>query len=462
MSAGPGIQPDASEQPIPSLFPGVPTHRETGMTRMRPYFAFFLISGFCSLVYEVVWLRLGMAQFGVTTLMVSIILSSFMAGLGLGCWGAGRLVGRFQNSAASTPLRLYALTELLIGISGLIIPRILTYGHDVLLRTTTGVAWESAAYYVLSGGWIVLSLIPWCCCMGATFPFAMAAIKKGFGDEGDRSFSYLYLANVVGAVLGTIISAFFLIEMLGFRGTLRLASTVNCALAIIVFLLSFSDALSSRPTTTVPKRETPRQLYELPGKSPLILLFATGLISMGMEVVWIRQFTPYLGNVVYAFALILAIYLAATFSGSAAYRSWVHSNNPQRSGFAWTLAGLLGLISLLTADPRLPIPVGVHQAGFLLGAVRVVIGIGPFSALLGFLTPMLVDYWSSGDPDRAGSAYAVNVGGSILGPLVTGFCLLPWMSQSWALCVLAAPLFLLGLLAEFLRRATVDLNYRSG
>src|SRR6266481_1230069 len=92
LSEGTGMQSDAPDQAIPPLLTGIPTHRETGMTGMRSYFAFFLISGFCSLVYEVVWLRLGMAQFGVTTLMVSIILSSFMAGLGLGCWGAGRLV----------------------------------------------------------------------------------------------------------------------------------------------------------------------------------------------------------------------------------------------------------------------------------------------------------------------------------------------------------------------------------
>ena len=52
--------------------------------RMRWYFIFFLVSGYCSLVYEIVWLRLAMAEFGVTTAMVSIVLSMFMAGLGLG------------------------------------------------------------------------------------------------------------------------------------------------------------------------------------------------------------------------------------------------------------------------------------------------------------------------------------------------------------------------------------------
>ena len=50
---------------------------------MRWFFTFFFISGFCSVLYELIWLRLSMAQFGVTTAMVSIVLSVFMAGLGL-------------------------------------------------------------------------------------------------------------------------------------------------------------------------------------------------------------------------------------------------------------------------------------------------------------------------------------------------------------------------------------------
>ncbi|OLD93386.1 MAG: hypothetical protein AUG80_20795 [Candidatus Rokubacteria bacterium 13_1_20CM_4_68_9] len=58
---------------------------------MAWYFGFFVISGFCSLVYEVVWLRLAMAGFGVTTPFVSIVLSVFMAGLALGSWAASAL-----------------------------------------------------------------------------------------------------------------------------------------------------------------------------------------------------------------------------------------------------------------------------------------------------------------------------------------------------------------------------------
>src|SRR5258708_28236532 len=62
------------------------------------YFFFFLVSGFCGILYELVWLRLAMAQFGVTTPLVSTVLSMFMAGLGFGS-GAGRLFVRAGERA---------------------------------------------------------------------------------------------------------------------------------------------------------------------------------------------------------------------------------------------------------------------------------------------------------------------------------------------------------------------------
>src|SRR5438445_694017 len=57
------------------------------------------------------------------------------------------------------------------------------------------------------------------------------------------------------------------------------------------------------------------------------LLFTTGLVSMGMEVVWVRQLSPFLGTVVYAFASILAIYLGATFVGAIVYRRWARAGS---------------------------------------------------------------------------------------------------------------------------------------
>src|SRR5437867_7505019 len=96
------------------------------------YFAFFIVSGFCSLIYEVVWLRLAMAAFGVTTPLVSIVLSVFIAGLAVGSWGAGALAERLERAGGAALMRLYALAELVIGLSGLAVPMQLRWGRQVL------------------------------------------------------------------------------------------------------------------------------------------------------------------------------------------------------------------------------------------------------------------------------------------------------------------------------------------
>src|SRR4029077_13635377 len=98
---------------------------------MAWFFAFFFISGFCSILYELIWLRLAMAQFGVTTPMVSIVLSTFMAGFGLGSLAAGHLLRKHSHRLAFRPLHLYATIEVLIGCSAFLVPKELLAGRVV-------------------------------------------------------------------------------------------------------------------------------------------------------------------------------------------------------------------------------------------------------------------------------------------------------------------------------------------
>ncbi|MBI4464909.1 MAG: fused MFS/spermidine synthase [Acidobacteria bacterium] len=386
-----------------------------------------------------------MAKFGVTTPMVSVVLSVFMAGLALGSWGGGVLVRRLQSSGAAAPLRLYGLVEFLIGVSGLLVPHLINFGYELLSNGEKVLAWDSSLYYLASGSWVALSLLPWCTCMGATIPLGMAAIRKTDPGSSPRSFSYLYLSNVLGAILGTLIPAFFLMEMFGFQGTLRIAASLNGILAVTVFAVSFGHLSSVETAAPVARKIEPRKLYSLPIGSTFWLLFLTGTCSMAMEVVWIRQFAIYLGNVVYSFAIILALYLLATYTGSQLYRWWVRSHDPQASGKAWIFLGLLALLPLPFADPTLLLP----GDSLLWRVLRIAMGVVPFSAMLGFLTPLLVDHFSQGDPDRAGRAYAVNVLGSIAGPLLSGFWILPWLGDHWGLAALSLPLFGIGLLTAF-------------
>ena len=392
------------------------------------FFWFFFVSGFCSVLCELIWLRLSMAQFGVTTALTSIVLSVFMAGLGAGSWFAGALMRRYGGRINFPPLRLYALLELMIGLSALVVPAELVWGHRLLEGLADRAVVSSAAYYLLSGVWLAATMVPWSACMGATIPVAMFAIRKRQQEGDGRSFSFLYLANVLGAMLGSFLPL-LLIESYGFHKTLRIGAILNVAIAVSAFVVS----LASRPVqlgVSSPAEDADAYGATDSRRSVLVLLFTTGLATMGMELLWIRLFTPYIGPVVYSFGMILVAYLLATFVGSRVYRNWSRTRK-QESRLTWISLALLGMLPLLTADAR------VHWHLVL----RVFLGVMPFAGMMGFLTPMLVDRWSGGDPDRAGRAYAVNVVGCIVGPLVSGFLLLPLVGEHWSVFLLTLPWF---------------------
>jgi len=159
---------------------------------------------------------------------------------------------------------------------------------------------------------------------------------------------------------------------------------------------------------------------------------------MAMEVVWTRAFTPVVKTQVYSFALVLSAYLGATYVGSLLYRKSLNGGwRPTRAQ----------LIFLLCVSAFLPIIINdAHWLAANWGAeadpvsVTVLLGsICPFCAVLGFLTPSLVDDYSGGSPSVAGKAYALNVLGCILGPLVAGYLLLPFLPERFSLIVLALP-----------------------
>jgi len=402
------------------------------------FFAFFLISGFCGLLYEVIWLRLAMAQFGVTITMTSTVISVFMGGLGVGSWASGGLTTLLDRRNQFPRLRAYALAEFLIGIGSLVVPYELSLGRRLL---ESAGFYSSLGYYVIAGLWLAVALLPWCICMGATFPLAMWAIRESAGEDRSRSFSYLYVANVLGALCGAV-APLVLVEILGFQRTLRVGGILNVLLAAWAFALSKQGQEASR-RGTVSRTPVPFQTSAADNSTLYYaLLFATGLTSMGMEVVWIRLYTPYLGTEVYAFATILATYLAFTAFGSFWYRR-MKSAAWDFSTILWVTLGLVAMLALKTANPRFRFPLLASNvpAEYILRAVA---GIALYTLWLGFLTPMLVDRISGGDPEKAGRAYAVNVTGCILGPLLAGFVLLPSMGEHWSLALLAAVCLLAG------------------
>ncbi len=383
------------------------------------------------MLYQVVWLRLAFAAFGIVTPVISVLISVFMAGLFIGSWAGGKWINILIEKTRLSPIFFYGLAELIIGIGGLVVTHLFSLGQNYLLGLGE---MDSLPYLLVSGIWIFFSILPWCICMGATFPFMMGYVKSTKVID-ESSFSFLYLANVIGAMCGTAGSAVVLIELLGFSSTLLVASCFNFLIAAISFVLGTRhqrESPSSAPAVNPNIRAEnfiKADTVERSRKNAIFgILFLTGFVTMAMEVVWIRAFTPVIYTKIYAFALLLTVYLLATCLGSYWYRKNRAGNKIYSIEKIIAWLAFTSLLPLVLNDPRL------HPL-----KVTTLLSIFPFCFFLGYLTPKLIDEYSGGWADRAGKAYAVNIFGCIIGPLIAGYILLPFIGTKWALLVLAAP-----------------------
>jgi len=410
--------------------------------RVKPVlFLLFFCSGFCSLLYQVVWVRMAFAHFGVITPVLSVVLSVFMLGLGLGSWLGGKWVEWWRLRLKISAAYFYGGAELAIGAGAFVVPRLFHFGEDYLLKAGEA---SSTGYLLISAIFIVVAILPWCIMMGATFPLMMSFVRQV--DPANRSsFSFLYVANVMGAMVGTAVTALVLVELFGFSRTYTIAATINCLISATSFLLAwirrFDSERPAAPLDPLPHAvaDRPRASQTLVQAELLasrrwleVILFTTGFASLAMEVAWTRAFTFVLKTTIYAFAMILTTYLLATWIGSYLYRRSL------KNGWLIPAEGVLGascvfsLLPIMLNDPRL----GENAAVTLISIV-------PFCLALGYLTPRLIDAYSHGDPANAGRSYGVNIAGGIVGPLFAAYILLPTIGTNAALVVLSAAMFLL-------------------
>lgn len=408
-------------------------------------FVLFFISGFCALVYQTVWLRLAFASFGIITPIVSIIVSVFMLGLSLGSWLSGKYVEQISYKLKVNPIMFYALAELVTALSAPLVPLSFSGSASALLQAGS---LDSLTYLGSSAVLIALSILPWCICMGSTFPLAMAFVKS-INQAESKSFSFLYLGNVIGSAFGSLLTAGVLIELLGFKSTLWLAAAGNIAIALISFvaglkyksqILSPASKESASPLESLSENTDKHQ----PEDKWLLhtILFTTGLCSMAMEVVWNRAFLPVLGHAVYAFAALLFVYLWATALGAYMYRVEVKYSKERNLTAALALLAVSSFFPVVFGDPRLHNALGATNSPAVRGIVAL-LSIAPFCLILGYLTPKVIDKYSGGTPSRAGFAYALNILGCILGPLLAGYILLPLLGAKVSLIILALPFVVL-------------------
>ncbi|MGC1334409.1 MAG: hypothetical protein WA812_03420, partial [Candidatus Cybelea sp.] len=119
----------------------------------------FLISGFCSLLYEVLWTRLAFAHFGIITPVLSLVVSVFMLGLGIGSVLGGRLAASVNRKYNLSPLYLYAAAEAFIALGAFTVPVLFGWSGTALIPAgATG----SGTFLIFSAASIVVALLPWC------------------------------------------------------------------------------------------------------------------------------------------------------------------------------------------------------------------------------------------------------------------------------------------------------------
>jgi predicted membrane-bound spermidine synthase len=182
----------------------------------------FFLSGAAALIYQVCWQRLLFAAFGVDIESVTIIVSVFMFGLGLGALAGGALADRFPNSIVA----MFSLVELGIGLFGLASPTIIVWVGDALV---------GASRFQVAAGNFALMSIP-TVLMGATLPMLVAHLYRVHGNVG-VSIGRLYFSNTMGACAGSFATGFLLFQFLDLHQTIQVAALCNLFVSASAYLL---------------------------------------------------------------------------------------------------------------------------------------------------------------------------------------------------------------------------------
>ncbi|CAN5316044.1 hypothetical protein BH09MYX1_BH09MYX1_04640 [soil metagenome] len=201
--------------------------------RMKWLLFVFLASGFAALLYQVVWQRSLFAIFGINIESVTVVVTAFMLGLGI-----GSIVGGFvSKDPKRSALLLFGLVELGIGAFGLVS---LPLFHAVGKVTLELPALATALITFL------LLLLP-TMLMGGTLPLLVAHSVRTSGNVG-KSVGQLYFVNTLGSAFASILSVMVMMGPLGQTNTVRVAAAINLVVGSSALFLWSRERRMSAPS----------------------------------------------------------------------------------------------------------------------------------------------------------------------------------------------------------------------
>jgi spermidine synthase len=366
----------------------------------------FFLAGIPALIYQLTWQRSLFRIFGVNIESVTIVVTAFMLGLGIGSLAGGWL----SKWNKIKPLAALAMIELATGAIGVVSLAI----FDKVEMLTAGLS-------LLATGTITLALvIAPTLLMGATLPFLVAHVAQRFSNVGS-AVGLLYFVNTLGAGIACLLAALVLFPFLGMRNSVYMAVAMNVIVALIALVGHKYEAHLGSQNEAL--KELRSSTPNLAISTALILAGAGGFVSLSYEIFFFRAVSFATGSNASAFAITLSVFLIGLASGGRdagrKCEKVTDSALTQLPVNALIKANLVGIVFL---------PLLNHLTWFPPGTIIALI-------LMVFLTAR---YWGSLLPYLAGISvradnsagmhtallYVANIVGSAAGSIITGFILM--------------------------------------
>ena len=396
--------------------------------------------------------------FGNTVFASSTVLSVFMTGLALGSWLLGKYIDRRKN-----PLMTYVVLEIGIGIFGLLVPLCINASTPLNIFVFRHF---NPSFYQMSLFRLVVSffiLIVPCTLMGGTLPVISAFISKAFGGMPEKQAGRMYAANTLGAVLGCLISGYFLIGTIGLISTTAVAACINFAIAGVLFLYGkrlpgIVNAEQVKKPETFPRQTVKAETVPLKNaqiKTVIALYAVSGFLSLFLEVAWTRAIVWVMGMDAYAFASMLAVFLFGLALGSFLVARFITKKSGAilKLGIIELLIGVSVLFSTVVILNMYGLTSGVESVfhktnywgafAFFIAEAAAIMAIP--ALLMGMAFPLALKIVFEGPMktgEGVGAVYGANTIGSVFGALLAGFVAVPLIGIMKCI-VLAGVIFLL-------------------
>ena len=402
--------------------------------------AMFVATGFTGLLAEQSFEKLLSSLLGASTPAAAVVLAVYFLGLTLGAMAYLRCARPGAN-----PVRLYAGLEIMVALWSLLLlvgSQRLVLVFVPLLRLGAGRFWLLQALRSLVA---LIWILPPTLAMGATFPAIADALATIRVPQPRRAMSRFYSLNLTGAILGALAGPYFIFPTWGLYGALGLTFFVDGLVGGLAWGVS-EGRLWAR-TRIVPRQ--PSTAHQ-PTRDPqhLLLLgvaFASGFIFFSLEVVWTHLIAAVLGNSIYAFAAMLALVLMGLgIGGSMATRLF----QDRKPASTLVVAGLVlcGSLSLAWQQgqwPEVPLQfirwggnLDTFGDGELLRWIQAGRLLLPSAILFGMVYPALFRlrvFQGESLGRLAAKVGAANSIGCVMGALLTGFVLIPFMGSQGTL-----------------------------